>query len=467
MSPRSFEPYLFATLTVLIATLPLWLLRDVLTQANFSLVYVLVVIMSAIYRGTGASLFAAFLSLLCFNFFLVKPYYTFFVADPRDFLDLVIFVLVAIFTGQLASHARRQTETARQRAYEQDILYKLTSAFNQITETDGVYNALKQVLRQDLAVHLSQILPHAAQSVSTTDTATVYVLLGAGDTIYGTLCVSFDNPPTPSQSRLVTACAVQAAMALQRIELAERAQKSKSFEEADRLKTALLHAVSHDLRTPITIIKTSASNLLNLYSTLSEDERVESFKTIESEADQLNKMIGNLLDLSRLKAGALQLNRDWNALEEVAGDVAARVWQLTHQERIQLDFSETFPLVCFDYGLVLQALGNLVDNSLRYEPAGSQVVISGKVQSHEAHVFVVNHGPTVSPQERELIMEPFYHGQEGNIGLGLAVAKGIIEAHHGRLWVEDTPGGGATFVLSLPLEPSPSEVGKANENSRS
>jgi two-component system sensor histidine kinase KdpD len=262
------------------------------------------------------------------------------------------------------------------------------------------------------------------------------------------------------------ACAVRASLALQRIELAERAQKSKSFEEADRLKTALLHAVSHDLRTPITVIKTSASNLLNLSSTLGEDERVEMFKTIETEADQLNKMIGNLLDLSRLKAGALQLNRDWNALEDVAGDVAARVWQLTHQERIRIDFSDKFPLVCFDYGLVLQALSNLVDNSLRYEPTGLQVIIRGKVQGDEAHVAVVNHGPTVPPGERELIMEPFYHGQEGNIGLGLAVAKGIIEAHHGRLWVEDTPGGGATFALAFPLTPSPQEVDNVNENPR-
>jgi two-component system sensor histidine kinase KdpD len=281
---------------------------------------------------------------LGFNFFLVKPYYTFHVADPRDVLDLFVFFAAATLTGQLASYARRQ---------------------------------------------------------------------------------------------------------------AEHAQRSQAFEEADRLKTALLHAVSHDLRTPITIIKTSASNLLTFYSTLPENERVDMLKVIENEADHLNKMVGNLLDISRLKAGALQMNQSWNSLEEVAGDVAARVWQLTHQERIHICFPDSIPLVYFDYGLILQALSNLIENSLRYEPSDQQIDICGEPVKDEMRVFVRNHGPNISAEERDLIFEPFYHGASGNIGLGLAIAKGIVEAHGGCLWIEDTPGGGATFIFSLPLEEQP------------
>jgi two-component system sensor histidine kinase KdpD len=464
MSAKAFNSYLFAAMAVLSATFVLWLLRETLTQANFSLVYVLVVIISAMHGGTGSSLFAALLSLLCFNFFLVRPYYTFFVADPRDFVDLVIFILTAIFTGQLASRARQQTEDARQRAYEQDILSKLTSSFNQITDTEGVYTALKRVLHDDLAVQHSQVLPIKSEGVSGTNI--LYLLLRAGDSIYGTLCASFEKPPTAAQSRLIVACAVQASMALQRIELAERAHQSRSFEEADRLKTALLHAVSHDLRTPITIIKTSASNLLNLHSTLDESERVEMLQAIDNEADQLNKMIGNLLDLSRLKAGSLQLNSDWNDLEEVAGDVAARVWQLTHQERVRIIFPADFPLVYVDYGLILQVLSNLVENSLRYEPAEKQVEIRGTAKINEVQIAVVNHGPSIPQEERDHIMEPFYHGEGGNIGLGLAIAKGIVEAHQGRLWVEDTPAGGVTFILFLPLQSVSKEVNDIHENSR-
>lgn len=346
---RELRSYFVALLLTVGATLLLWMLRAELTPANFSLIYLLVVLVVAISQGTRPSLFASLLSFLGFNFFLVKPHYTFHVADPRDVLDLLVFFAAATLTGQLASYARR---------------------------------------------------------------------------------------------------------------LAARAERSRTFEEADRLKTALLHAVSHDLRTPITIIKTSASNLLTFYPTLPENERVDMLKVIENEADHLNKMVGNLLDISRLKAGALQMNLGWNSLEEVAGDVAARAWQLIHQERIHICFPDSVPLVCFDYGLILQALSNLVENALRYEPPERKIDICGELVKAEMLVFVRNHGPNIPAEERDLIFEPFYHGAGGNIGLGLAIAKGIIEAHGGRLWIEDTPGGGATFVFFLPLTVMPKEQPK-------
>lgn len=449
MSIRRIWPYSLSTLFVFAATLLLWLLRDTLSSANIPLAYLLVVLVSAVYLGIGPSLFAALISFLCFNFFLVKPYYTFHVADPRDLLTLFVFLTVATLTGQLASYAQRQARNSQLRAYELNILYELVSKFNQLSDVESVHRVLKQVLQSDLAALQVDILPQPTQPVSADQTA-LYLLLRAGESVFGTLRVTFDKPPTESRVRLVTACTIQASLALERIELTRHAQRSKTFEEADQLKTAILHAVSHDLRTPITIIKTSASNLLNLDASLVQNDRVEMLQAIETEADHLDKMVGNLLDISRLKAGALQINSSLNSLEEVAGDVAARVWQLTHEERITIAFPEGMPLVNFDYGLVLQALTNLVDNALRYEPPGRKVEIAGKAQSNCAQVAIINHGPNIPPEERDMIMEPFHHGQGGNIGLGLAIAKGIIEAHRGQIWVEDTPGGGATFVLTLP-----------------
>jgi two-component system sensor histidine kinase KdpD len=167
-------------------------------------------------------------------------------------------------------------------------------------------------------------------------------------------------------------------MVMHRITLSERAQRSKSFEEADKLKTALLHAVSHDLRTPLTVIKTSASNLLNLHQTVGETERVEMLKMIDHQADQLNTMVGDLLDISRLKAGALQIKSEWNSLEEVTGDVAAEVFARTKEERITIQVPDDMPLVLFDYGLLRQALSNLVENSLRYEPPKGCIEILGQ-----------------------------------------------------------------------------------------
>ncbi len=233
--------------------------------------------------------------------------------------------------------------------------------------------------------------------------------------------------------------------------LLEMERKSRKFEEADRLKTALLHAVSHDLRTPITIIKSSASNLRQLRSRLTPQQQVELAETIETEADQLDRLVGNLLDMSRLKAGALRLSVGLNSLEEVAGDVAARVWQLTKQERLKIDFPDTMPLVEFDYGLILQAVTNLVDNALRYEPAAQQVELQGEQLKEWALFRIINHGETIDEETKAHMMEPFYRGKDGRIGLGLPIAKGIIEAHDGELRVEDTLGGGATFVIALPI----------------
>lgn len=438
---------------VILVTIPLWRIRDALTLANFSLIYLLLTLVIAVWLGTVPSLVAAFVSFFCFNFFLIKPYYTLTVADPRELLDLFIFLLVALITGQLTAYARQQAEAARHRAKEQNILYELSSAFNRLNDRQDIYQTLQAVVQENLPIIDCAILSARETSPPDANQTTVYLLISAGDQVYGTMQVAFLASPSESQQRFLMACVVQAAMALQRIELAESVQRSRVVEEADRLKTTLLHAVSHDLRTPITIIKTAASNLQALRGQLSPQEKQEMTQVIEQEADRLDRLVGNLLDMSRLQAGALVLHEDWIALSEIAGDVAALAWQRHHTARIRLDFPDELPLVRCDHGLMLQALSNITDNVLRYEPGQSQVEIRGSFDAQEVRLSVINHGPTISPEEKERIMKPFYHGEDGQVGLGLAISKGIVEAHHGRIWVEDTPGGGATFVIALPRSP--------------
>lgn len=447
---RFLEVWGYTACVVTVVTILAWLLRAHLTIANFTVIYVLVVLVLAIQRGTRVALAAAFISFLCINFFLIQPYYTFLVADPREVLDLIVFFIVAALAGQLAARARQQAYEAQQRAFEQETLYHLTRSMNQITTPHEIQAVLMQVIKTNLEAREAYVLPEAP-STEPSDTTMHYVLLDVGDKVYGTVCVAFDGPYSREKIRLLGTCVAQAAMALNRVELTERARRSQQFEEADRLKTALLHAVSHDLRTPITIIKTSANNLRTLDDRLSKAERVESAEIIEQEADQLDRLVGNLLDMSRLRAGALTLNATPNSLEEVAGDVAAQVYQRLKQQRIVLKFVDDLPLVCFDYGLILQALTNLVDNALRYEPPESQIELCGCADETEARLLVVNHGETMTAEERDHLMEPFYHGKRGHTGLGLAIAKGVVEAHRGRLQFEDTPGGGATFMIVLPL----------------
>ncbi len=453
MRLQKIRAYVFSCLAVALVTTCALPLRATLTLANFTLIYLLLVLVIAVRSGTGPAFVTTFVSFMCINFFLVPPFYSLRVADPREVLDLFVFLIVAGIAGRLASRARKQAQVAQQRADEQEILYRLTRSFNQLTAKEGIYAALTTMLRHDLAANQAQVMPYTTD-MPAADVSVHYLLLRAGEQIYGTVRVAFDMPLSQSQEELLNTCVSQAAMALQRIDLTERASKSQQFEEADKLKTAILHAVSHDLRTPITIIKTSASNLRHFHNQLSPQDEVEIAETIEHETDQLDKLVGNLLDMSRLKAGALSINRHPNALEEIAGDVAARVWQLTRQERIKIHFPDDMPLVNFDYGLVLQAVTNLVDNSLRYEPAHRQIEIRGEVQPPEARLMVVNHGENIPDEIKEQVMEPFYRGRDGQIGLGLPIAKGIIEAHQGRLWVEDTPDGGATFIMALPLDES-------------
>lgn len=442
--------YGVALLAVAVMTACAVWLRSTLTLANFTMVYLLLVVMVAVQAGTSAAFVTAFVSFMCINYFLVPPYYTLLVADPREVLDLAVFLIVASIAARLASDARQRAHEAHQRAREQEILYQLTRAFNQQTQTQGVYDALTKMLREDLSALTVCMLPYTSESVMN-DMTTHYLLLQSSEWIYGTVCVGFAAPLNRIQIQLLHTCVSQAAMALQRIDLTERAGKSRQFEEADKLKTAILHAVSHDLRTPITIIKTSASNLRQFHDQLTREDEAEIAQTIEHEVDQLDKLVGNLLDMSRLNAGALALNSQLNALEEIAGDVAARVWQLTNQERITIRFPEEMPLVNFDYGLMLQAVTNLVENSLRYEPLTSKIEIRGRFSPQQAIMEIVNHGETISQDVKDRMMTPFFHGSGGRLGLGLPIAKGIIEAHHGQLLVEDTPNGGATFVIQLPL----------------
>src|SRR5579859_5169344 len=192
----SWRRYILAALLPLSATLLLWLMRDILTSENFSLVYLLVVLVIAVYQGTGPSLVAALTSFLCFNFFLVKPLYTFLVADPRDFLDLTIYLLSAALTGQLASYARNQRRNAEQRAHELDVVYAAATTFNQVTEAEQVYEALRRVLRERLLARDIEYLPAIPEAQP--DHSHLYVPLTAGEKLYAVLHVVFNRIPTPS-----------------------------------------------------------------------------------------------------------------------------------------------------------------------------------------------------------------------------------------------------------------------------
>jgi two-component system sensor histidine kinase KdpD len=251
-------------------------------------------------------------------------------------------------------------------------------------------------------------------------------------------------------------CTVGVVVA-QRSRLVEESNRVRLLEEVDRLRAALIGSVSHDLRTPLASIKASISDLADPALHLSDDDRATLLRTTEEETDRLSRLVTNLLDMSRIQAGALVPHRSATPLDELIGAVVARLAGMFREHRLTVEVADGLPLADVDYLLVEQALTNLLENAARYTPVGSAVTVRAGEASGgaEVEVAVVDHGPGVAEEERERIFDEFYRLRAGGggpfgTGMGLAIVKGIVEAHGGRIRVTETPGGGATFALRLP-----------------
>jgi two-component system sensor histidine kinase KdpD len=258
----------------------------------------------------------------------------------------------------------------------------------------------------------------------------------------------------------------------ERERLVEEANRTRLLEEVDRLRAALMGSVSHDLRTPLASIKASISDLADPGLHLSAEDRVTLLRTTEEETDRLTRLVTNLLDMSRIQAGALVPRRSATPLDELIGAVVGRLAPMFtagdtpappgREHRPAVEVAEGLPLADIDYLLVEQVLSNLLENAARYTPPGTEVTVRAVAvavagtDEVEVEVAVVDHGPGVAEGERERIFDEFYRPRvEGRgpvgTGMGLAIVKGIVEAHGGRIWVEPTPGGGATFAFRLPV----------------
>jgi K+-sensing histidine kinase KdpD len=245
----------------------------------------------------------------------------------------------------------------------------------------------------------------------------------------------------------------------ERARLVEESNRLQLLEEVDRLRAALIGSVSHDLRTPLASIKASISDLADPGLLLSDDDRATLLRTTEEETDRLTRLVTNLLDMSRIQAGALVPHTSATPLDELIGAVAGRLAPMLGEGRLAVEIADGLPLADVDYLLVEQVLSNLLENAARYTPPGTAVTVRATAAGgDEVEVAVVDHGPGVAEEQRERIFDQFYRlraegqGPVGT-GMGLAIVKGIAEAHGGRIWVEATPGGGATFVLRLPVAP--------------
>jgi two-component system sensor histidine kinase KdpD len=276
-------------------------------------------------------------------------------------------------------------------------------------------------------------------------------------------------PLTAADDRLLSAVGNQLALAIERTRLREEAAEAEILRRTDELKTALLNTVSHDLRTPLSSIIASAGSLLQQDVQWTEDERRDFARAIEEEGERLNRLVGNLLDLSRIQAGSLVPKRGWYDLSALVDDVLGRLRFATSRHRLVVGLEAELPPVFLDYVFIDEVLANLIENAAKYTPPGSEIAIRATRDNDEVRVEVADTGPGIPPEALPRLFEPFYRVQrEGQVargtGLGLAVVKGLVEAHGGHILAQNREGGGASFVFTLPLDqPGQGPVESAEE----
>jgi len=244
-------------------------------------------------------------------------------------------------------------------------------------------------------------------------------------------------------------------LALERAALERAETRARVLEESDRLKSSLLSSVSHEFRTPLATIKAATTSLLSDQIPWDSHDRKELLSAVDEETDYLNYLVGNLLDMSRIEAGALKPNRQWNILAEIVQGVISRMHRVLRDYRLEVDIPEELPLVPVDYIQMEQVFTNLFHNSAKYAPAGSTIQVSASQQDGDSLIVMVNNeGPQVAFDHLERIFDKFYRVTEpekvSGTGLGLSICKGVIEAHGGRIWAENLPHG-FTFIFTLPL----------------
>jgi two-component system sensor histidine kinase KdpD len=276
--------------------------------------------------------------------------------------------------------------------------------------------------------------------------------------VVGIIGVKFADPDTQlttDQHRLLEAFAGLAALAIERVHLAETARNAQLLEATEKLQTALLNSISHDLRTPLVSVTGALSTLAD-GEKLDEKSRRELIEMAHEEAKRLNRLVGNLLDMTRIEAGALRLQRQPCDVQDVIGSALEEISDRLSGRDVKVDAPDDLPLVPLDAALIVHVLVNLLDNALKYSPAGSPIELRARVADSNVVIEVSDHGIGIPPDELERVFDKFYRvnhpGSIGGTGLGLSICKGIVEAHGGTIRAESRPGGGATFIVSLPLD---------------
>lgn len=457
--------FTLALLGVAAITLALWSAQALLVSANLVLCYVPLVVIVAIRLGRSAALVASVAAFLAYNFFFVPPLYTLVVERPQDILELVVFLGISLLVGSLAARQRTLAAAATRRAEQMTTLYQLSREISAATDIDRVLSTVAATTQRlfqagaiEIEIAASGDTPaYTCRMGTPIGPATLVQPIGIETTPIGELRM-WDAPPIgdAEMQALLTTIANHTAIAVERRRSMAAVLQTKALREADRLKSALLSSVSHDLRTPLAVIKGSASNLLDDSVVWDATTQRLFAQTIVSEADRLNRLMRNLFEMSRLEAGAIHRRHALVDIDDVIGPTIAHLKPLLAEHQLVVRIAPDLPPAPMDAVQIELVLSNLLENAAKFGPPHTTIEVAAERRDDALLVSVADHGPGVPVADRTRIFEKFFRAAApelgpGGTGLGLAICHGIIEAHGGRIWVDDQPGGGAILRFTLPL----------------
>jgi two-component system sensor histidine kinase KdpD len=472
------------------------LMSPYVALADLAMVYLLGAVFVATRAGKVTSGFAALLSVLAFDFFFVPPRYTFNVSSPGYLITFIVMFAVALIISRLTLKIRDQANAARQRERRTAALYSLSKRLVHERGIERLSAIAVKHISELFQSHITILVPddrgslrgplsslvtfaldqkelsvaqwtfnHHQRAGLGTDTLSgakaLYLPLMASSRtvgVMGVMPVHASSFFDAEQVHALESFANQIAMAIDRAMLSQEAQQALLKAETETLRNTLLSSVSHDLRTPLAAITGAVTTLLQKDVTLTATERQELMQTVYEEAEHLNRIIRNVLDMTRLEAGAIKVRKEWQPVEQVVGAVLNRLTERLKDRPVKTRLPEDLPLVSFDSLLIEQVLMNLLDNIIRYTPEGTPVELAASVRGEEIVFEIQDRGPGIPRGEEERIFEKFVRGSAtgGGIGLGLTICRAIITAHGGRIWAENRQGGGAVFRFTLPLGEQPS-----------
>jgi len=459
--------HLAAFFSVILTIVILKMLEAYLAIQLIALLFLLPVIISIVCLGLSPGILAAFLAFLSFNYYFIQPYYSLQVHKTQDLITLIIFLTVAVIMSQLIGKAREGIQLARSKEWEATRMYELISALASLQDNSSIaqvlanhiletfnYDLVKIVIQDDKAISPLIVTSPADSKIDKPPFIRLPLQTARGNEGEILLWREHTRQMTPEETRLLEAYTSQGALSLERVRLVRSEYKARVLEESDQLKSSLLNSVSHELRSPLAAIKASVSSLRSGTVDWNIDARKELLATIEEETDQLNLLVGNLLDMSRIESGALKPQKRWNSIAEIAMGVITKMRKQLQDHHIEIDFPQDLPLVATDYVMIGQVFTNLLSNSIKYAPPNTEIKLTALKETDYLHIQVMNQGPSVPSEHLQRIFDKFYRITDADritgAGLGLSICKGIIEAHGGKIWAENQPDH-FVFHFTIPL----------------